>query len=271
MLRSLLGDVAFAQGDYVFVPRGLLHRFLPAGPQHWFWFSLTGGLHVPDPVAQRGRPAPHGRALLAPRLQAARSCSAPLDEGIRELVVRRGGAWHGFTLDRLAARRRRLGRHGLPVGVPDPRVPAAGQLGPPAADLARHVRRPRRADLQLRPPPGRLPPRGDPLPLPARSTHCDEIIFYCDGNFTSRQGVGPGSISHHPMGVPHGPHPGSYEKSIGATRDRRARRHARHLRPAARDPGRALGRGPGLPGLVPVAASRPRGPRARVIRSPVIP
>ena len=40
----------------------------------------------------------------------------------------------------------------------------------------------------------------------------------CDGNFTSRRGVGPGSISHHPMGVPHGPHPGSYEKSIGATR-----------------------------------------------------
>ena len=30
--------------------------------------------------------------------------------------------------------------------------------------------------------------------------------------------VRPGSISHHPMGVPHGPHPGSYEKSIGATR-----------------------------------------------------
>ena len=27
-----------------------------------------------------------------------------------------------------------------------------------------------------------------------------------------------GSISHHPMGVPHGPHPGSYERSIGATR-----------------------------------------------------
>ena len=45
-----------------------------------------------------------------------------------------------------------------------------------------------------------------------------EIIFYADGNFTSRKGVQAGSISHHPMGVPHGPHPGSYEKSIGATR-----------------------------------------------------
>ena len=51
VVRSLLGDVTFAQGDYVFVPRGLLHRFLPAGPQHWLWFSLTGGLryeHLSD-------------------------------------------------------------------------------------------------------------------------------------------------------------------------------------------------------------------------------
>ena len=30
--------------------------------------------------------------------------------------------------------------------------------------------------------------------------------------------MGPGSISHHPAGIPHGPHPGAYEASIGATR-----------------------------------------------------
>ncbi|HEY6003991.1 MAG TPA: homogentisate 1,2-dioxygenase, partial [Anaeromyxobacter sp.] len=34
--------------------------------------------------------------------------------------------------------------------------------------------------------------------------------------FTSRRGVGPGSISHHPAGVMHGPHPGAYEGSVGA-------------------------------------------------------
>ncbi|MEM6962300.1 MAG: homogentisate 1,2-dioxygenase, partial [Myxococcota bacterium] len=39
--------------------------------------------------------------------------------------------------------------------------------------------------------------------------------FYARGNFTSRRGVGPGSITHHPMGLPHGPHPGAYEESIG--------------------------------------------------------
>jgi homogentisate 1,2-dioxygenase len=45
---------------------------------------------------------------------------------------------------------------------------------------------------------------------------CDEILFYCRGDFTSRRGVGPGSISHHPAGIGHGPHPGTYEGSIGA-------------------------------------------------------
>jgi homogentisate 1,2-dioxygenase len=41
------------------------------------------------------------------------------------------------------------------------------------------------------------------------------MLFYCRGNFTSRKGVAPGSISHHPAGIAHGPHPGAYEASIG--------------------------------------------------------
>jgi homogentisate 1,2-dioxygenase len=60
-------------------------------------------------------------------------------------------------------------------------------------------------------------PEAIPCPYPHSSTHCDEILFYCDGNFTSRKGVQPGSISHHPLGIPHGPHPGSYEASIGTS------------------------------------------------------
>jgi homogentisate 1,2-dioxygenase len=57
-----------------------------------------------------------------------------------------------------------------------------------------------------------------PCPYPHASVHCDEVIFYSEGNFTSRKGVGPGSISYHPMGTSHGPHPGAYENSIGHTK-----------------------------------------------------
>ena len=58
-------------------------------------------------------------------------------------------------------------------------------------------------------------PESIPCPYPHSSVDVDEFIFYCDGNFTSRKGVGPGSISYHPTGIPHGPHPGAYERSIG--------------------------------------------------------
>jgi len=58
-------------------------------------------------------------------------------------------------------------------------------------------------------------PEAIPCPYPHSSVDCDEILFYCRGNFTSRRGVGPGSISLHPAGLPHGPHPGAYEASIG--------------------------------------------------------
>jgi homogentisate 1,2-dioxygenase len=46
----------------------------------------------------------------------------------------------------------------------------------------------------------------------------DELLFYVRGQFTSRRGVGSGSISHHPAGVLHGPHPGAYEASLGVSR-----------------------------------------------------
>ena len=58
-------------------------------------------------------------------------------------------------------------------------------------------------------------PDAIPCPYPHASVDCDEFIFYCSGDFTSRRGVGPGSISHHPSGVIHGPHAGAYEGSIG--------------------------------------------------------
>ncbi|HEU4613149.1 MAG TPA: homogentisate 1,2-dioxygenase, partial [Kofleriaceae bacterium] len=216
-LRSLLGDVTFAQGDYVFVPRGLLHRFLPdTTPQHWFWFSLLGGLHVPkqwrNEVGQLRMDAPYSeRDFKRPQLR------APYDEQIRRVVVRRDGRWNGFALEDspfdVVGWDGAVYPWAFPILAFQPRVSSVhlpptwhGTFAARGALVCSFV--PRLVDFH---------PEAIPCPYPHSSVHCDEIIFYCDGNFTSRRGVGPGSISHHPMGVPHGPHPGSYEKSIGAT------------------------------------------------------
>ena len=58
-------------------------------------------------------------------------------------------------------------------------------------------------------------PEAIPCPYPHSSVDCDEVIYYVRGSFTSRKGVGPQAVSLHPAGIPHGPHPGAYEASIG--------------------------------------------------------
>lgn len=58
-----------------------------------------------------------------------------------------------------------------------------------------------------------------PLAIPAPYNHSnldsDEVLYYAEGEFMSRKHVERGMISLHPMGIPHGPHPGTVEKSIG--------------------------------------------------------
>ena len=58
-----------------------------------------------------------------------------------------------------------------------------------------------------------------PLSIPAPYNHSnidsDEVLYYVDGDFMSRNDIDPGHISLHPPGIPHGPHPGAAERSIG--------------------------------------------------------
>jgi homogentisate 1,2-dioxygenase len=46
----------------------------------------------------------------------------------------------------------------------------------------------------------------------------DEVLYYVEGNFMSRRGVEVSSFTLHPSGLPHGPHPGTMEASIGKER-----------------------------------------------------
>lgn len=61
-----------------------------------------------------------------------------------------------------------------------------------------------------------------PLSIPAPYNHAnvnsDEVIYYAEGNFMSRRGVEQYDVSMHPGGLPHGPHPGAVEGSIGKSR-----------------------------------------------------
>lgn len=61
-------------------------------------------------------------------------------------------------------------------------------------------------------------PDSIPAPYNHSNVDSDEVLYYVDGDFMSRKSVERGQITLHPGGIPHGPHPGTVEKSIGQTK-----------------------------------------------------
>lgn len=60
-------------------------------------------------------------------------------------------------------------------------------------------------------------PDSIPAPYNHSNIDSDEVLYYVDGDFMSRNDIEAGHISLHPAGIPHGPHPGAMERSIGQT------------------------------------------------------
>ena len=196
-----------------------MHRFVltPGLGQHWLVLECPGGVAIPkqwrNPVGQLRMDAPYcHRDFRRPSFQ------GPIDEGIREVVVKHGGVFSGFAHD--TSPFDVVGWDGtvypwaFPILAFQPRAGLVhlpptwhGTFATRGALICSFV--PRLVDFH---------PEAIPCPYPHSSVDVDEMLFYCDGNFTSRKGVGPGSMSHHPAGIPHGPHPGAYEASIGSTR-----------------------------------------------------
>jgi len=58
-------------------------------------------------------------------------------------------------------------------------------------------------------------PQAIPAPYNHSNIDSDEVLYYVDGDFMSRNHIEKGQITLHPAGIPHGPHPGAYERSIG--------------------------------------------------------
>ncbi|MDO8970294.1 MAG: homogentisate 1,2-dioxygenase, partial [Saprospiraceae bacterium] len=60
-------------------------------------------------------------------------------------------------------------------------------------------------------------PKSIPAPYHHSNIDSDEILYYVDGDFMSRNNIHKGQLTLHPGGIPHGPHPGASERSIGKT------------------------------------------------------
>jgi homogentisate 1,2-dioxygenase len=216
-VRSVFGDLRFERGDYVCVPKGTLHRIVPdAGvEQAWLSIECKGGVDLParyrNAVGQLKMDAPYShRDFRRPAFV------GPVDEGLRDVVVKRGDAFFAFRS--AASPLDVVGWDGavypfaFPILAFEPRVGLVHL--PPSVHATFEAKG--ALVCSFVPRPLDFHPRANPCPYPHASVDVDEVLFYANEAFGSRRGVGEGSLSHHPAGIAHGPHPGAYERAFEA-------------------------------------------------------
>jgi homogentisate 1,2-dioxygenase len=220
LLESQFGPMRYGPGDYLVIPTGVIWRLLPDEDVEQRFFIVEAYGHVEPPK----RYINHYGQFLEHSPYMERDIRPPDElvtydeEGEFEVRVKARGLVTRFI----------YGHHPLDV------VGWDGHLWPFAFNIEDFE--PITGRVHQPPPvhqtfdgPGfvlcSFVPRlfdYHPLAIPAPYNHSnvdsDEVLYYVDGDFMSRKGVDRSSITVHPGGIPHGPHPGAYEGSIGKER-----------------------------------------------------
>ncbi|MFE7762274.1 homogentisate 1,2-dioxygenase [Streptomyces sp. NPDC057438] len=220
-LESVFGTLEVGKGDYVIVPTATTHRWVPADGDalHAVVFEASG--HV--------RPPKRFLSEAGQFLENAPYCEMDLRRPEGPLLA------EGTDVEVLVRNRDGVTRY-VHATHPFDVVGWFGCLYPYAFNIADFS--PVTGSLH-RPPPVHQTFEGpgfvicsfvprlfdyhpDAVPVPPfhANVDSDEVLFYADGSFMSRKGtgIGQGSVSLHPAGFIHGPHPGSIEAALGARR-----------------------------------------------------
>jgi len=218
-LETVFGRLPFGAHDYVVIPRGTTYRVvLGKGPHTWLTFHTPGEIETPNRYRNRygqlTEAAPFSQRDFHPPAE----LETHTERGDHELVVRvRGGHQH-FTLD----------YHPFDVVGWDGYVypytfnihdfePKAGRIHQPPP-VHQTFQGPNFVICSFCPRELDWDPQAVPIPYVHSNLQSEEVIYYVDGQFGSRKGVGVGAITLHPSGLPHGPQPGVVEKMLGKRR-----------------------------------------------------
>jgi homogentisate 1,2-dioxygenase len=227
-LETVFGSLDCRAGDYVVVPTGTTHRWLPE-------LAGTGsGEGVQALVLEaRGHVGPPDRYLSATGqfLEHSPYCERDLHAPLEPLVVEPDEGDSAAT-EVLVRQRDGLTRYRYahpPFDVVgwdgclypfrlsiDDFEPITGRVHQPPP-VHQTFAGPRFVVCSFVPRKLDYHPQAVPVPYNHANVDSDEVLYYCAGDFTSREGAGiePGSITLHPAGFIHGPQPGSVERGLG--------------------------------------------------------
>ena len=249
VFESVFGRIEAGPGDYVVIPQSTTHRWVideqdDAGPgprpRGGGPHRPPGALPHPDRAAARRRPVQRARPPPA---------EAPLvveDEQVRVLIRSRARVDASTSTSTTPS----TSSAGTAAPTRSPSRSTTSSRSSAASTNRRRSTRPSPAPASSSaassPAYYDFDPAAIKVPYHHANVDSDEVLYYVEGDFMSRKGagIGVGSITLHPAGFVHGPQPGSVEASMDADPDRGDGGDDRHLRAAARQRRRPLGRRP---------------------------
>ena len=216
VLETVMGDLPFRAGDYLVIPRGILHRYQLTNPPFRFLIIESTG-YVRTPKRYRNE---HGQltenAPFSERDMLRPASIEPHDEkGEFSILIKKDNRLTEYVVD----------HHPFDV------IGWDGYYYPWSFNI--HNFEPRVGRFHLPPPihqtfegdgfvicsfcprPYDFDPSAVPAPYNHSNVMSDEVLFYANSEFMSRKGIEYASITLHPDGLPHGPQPGRTEASIG--------------------------------------------------------
>jgi homogentisate 1,2-dioxygenase len=219
VLESVFGRLPFRPHDYVVIPRGTTHRFrLDPGPQTWLVFQTPGEIETPSRYRNRYGQLVEGAPYSHRDFHPPQDLETRHERGDFEVTVRVRGGHQRYTLD----------YHPFDVVGWDGYVypytfnvddfePVAGRIHQPPP-VHQTFQGPNFVICSFCPRELDWDPLAIPIPYHHSNLQSEEVIYYVSGQFGSRRGIEPGSVTLHPSGLPHGPQPGLVERSLGARR-----------------------------------------------------
>jgi len=215
-LETQFGNMPIAPGDYLVIHRGILHRYVFTKPAKLLIMESRGYVRTPsryrNDYGQIVEGAPYSeRDFKVPRELVTRD-----EKGDFQIIVKQYNGLNEFILDHHPCDV--IGWDGMfypwAFNIND-FEPIVGRVHQPPP-----VHQTFQGDgfviCSFCPRPFDFHPEAIPAPYNHSNVDSDEVIFYASSEFMSRKGIEYGSITHHPDGIPHGPHPGRAEASIGA-------------------------------------------------------
>jgi homogentisate 1,2-dioxygenase len=217
-LESVFGALSYRPGDYVVVPKGTTHRWVPAGETNRHLVIETPGtVRLPHRYQSgEGQLLEHApyweRDFRRPSEVIAHDDPSPTD-----VLVRVGDRAAVYTLDHDPLDVVGWDGHLYPYAfaVADFEPISGRQHQPPPVHQTFELD----AAVVCSFVPRRLDDGTDVVTAPYNHANLDsdEVLYYVSGDFGSRRGIEPAALSFHPRGIPHGPAPGVAEQSIGRT------------------------------------------------------